>query len=672
MATSVTDFYKANPNYVGNANVPQQSQQPQAPKSKRGSGNQSWLSSIISELSGAGGAAAGAATGAALGSVVPGIGNIIGGIAGGVIGGFGGGTAGRLAENKVRDKEYRLGDALKEGAVSGAFGGIGPAWQGARGLSALGKASGSKGIGAGLNALSGMSDDAAKIAGKAISMSGKKAGRAIGQGVLEKGDLAYASRKGLQSTGDKLRGWNRGIAAGANGVSPDSAAAYNRALDGANKWFSGIGKSSQYTNVDDALKALRNSYKASPEAAQAFGKSNADDLASRFLQNLDDNPALKGTLKGKSDKIANNLLDDAFSFSNKKNGDFIEYMSSKINPRYKTVSSGGSAGSVESQILEAFRDAGKSIIDENLMTRSGVNKQFANLLGGSKQVGKALTRDIGSGSGQGVTYGRTLANILGPGADLGGRVLQQVGGVTKYTTPAARGVIMRGITNQSMQPVVQDPTQEEDQSQVQNTYGQAGGQDISGMGGTSSYGGTQQTQQAPKSRYTIDQAIADIQAHPDAKSRKNIMDYYDFVQSGEAAQAKVMGGNLTAQEKKAQQQSQTALRGLQQLKGLYSGAGGGQGRVEGILRNVTGKGGVNSKANAYNQIRNSLTTSLARAFGETGVLTDQDREVYLQALPRLEDNPEEAAIKLKYLEEQLANSFSGDNQSNLSSAIGGQ
>lgn len=656
MATSVTDFYKANPNYVGNANVPQQSQQPQAPKSKRGSGNQSWLSSIISELSGAGGAAAGAATGAALGSVVPGIGNIIGGIAGGVIGGFGGGTAGRLAENKVRDKEYRLGDALKEGAVSGAFGGIGPAWQGARGLSALGKASGSKGIGAGLNALSGMSDDAAKIAGKAISMSGKKAGRAIGQGVLEKGDLAYASRKGLQSTGDKLRGWNRGVAAGANGVSPDSAAAYNRALDGANKWFSGIGKSSQYTNVDDALKALRNSYKASPEAAQAFGKSNADDLASRFLQNLDDNPALKGTLKGKSDKIAGNLLDDAFSFSNKKNGDFIEYMSSKINPRYKTVSSGGSAGSVESQILEAFRDAGKSIIDENLMTRSGVNKQFANLLGGSKQVGKALTRDIGSGSGQGVTYGRTLANILGPGADLGGRVLQQVGGVTKYTTPAARGVIMRGITNQSMQPVVQDPTQEQDQSQVQNTYGQAGGQDISGMGDPMQQ--TEGQQMPQQSAYSLQQALADLKAHPDAKSRKNIMDYYDFVQSGEAAQAKAMGGNLTAQEKKTQQQTQTALKGLEQLQGLYGGAGGGQGRVEGIFNTISGKGGANSKANAYNQIRRSLTTALARALGETGIMTDQDREVYLEALPRLEDNPEEAAIKIQYLKEMLADNAS--------------
>lgn len=98
-------------------------QQPQAapaqPQKPRGRGG--WLSSLISELGGAGGAAGGAATGAAIGSVVPGLGTLIGGALGAGVGGFLGGTGGRVVENKVRDNRVGLGDALKEGALSGAF-----------------------------------------------------------------------------------------------------------------------------------------------------------------------------------------------------------------------------------------------------------------------------------------------------------------------------------------------------------------------------------------------------------------------------------------------------------------------------------------------------------------------------------------------------------------------
>ena len=147
--------------------------------------------------------------------------------------------------------------------------------------------------------------------------------------------------------------------------------------------------------------------------------------------------------------------------------------------------------------------------------------------------------------------------------------------------------------------------------------------------------------------YTLDQAMADIQRDP-----KNAASYKWVYEQSQ----KTGGTQLTAQEKKAQKQAQTALQGLTQLKQLFSSAGGGQNRLPGILGNVQGKLGGNSKADSYNKIRDSLTTSLARAFGETGVLTDQDREVYKQALPRLEDTAEEAQIKLQYLEDMLAGS----------------
>jgi hypothetical protein len=90
------------------------------PAKKKGRGG--FITSLISEAGGTGGAIGGASLGATIGSVVPGIGTVIGGLAGAGIGGFLGGTGGRLAENKIRDDEYRVGDALKEGAISGVAG----------------------------------------------------------------------------------------------------------------------------------------------------------------------------------------------------------------------------------------------------------------------------------------------------------------------------------------------------------------------------------------------------------------------------------------------------------------------------------------------------------------------------------------------------------------------
>lgn len=77
-----------------------------------------WWTALTSELGGAGGAAGGAAIGTA---IMPGVGTLLG--AG--IGGFLGGAGGRIAENEIRDNRVGLGDALKEGAVSGVLSGAG-------------------------------------------------------------------------------------------------------------------------------------------------------------------------------------------------------------------------------------------------------------------------------------------------------------------------------------------------------------------------------------------------------------------------------------------------------------------------------------------------------------------------------------------------------------------
>lgn len=114
------------------------------PQKKKG-GRGGFLTSLISEGGGLGGAVSGGATGAAIGSAVPVLGTAVGGILGAGIGGFLGGGGGRVVENIVRDDRLGVGDALKEGAMSGAFGAAGQgltALRGARAASKVAKSGG--------------------------------------------------------------------------------------------------------------------------------------------------------------------------------------------------------------------------------------------------------------------------------------------------------------------------------------------------------------------------------------------------------------------------------------------------------------------------------------------------------------------------------------------------
>lgn len=624
-------------------NQPQKSGAVKPPVRNRGG----FLSSLISEGSGV--ASAAAVTPLALAAAPATFGLSLLAIP---AAGFVGSGAGRVLENQVRDDrglfdrssttgKSSLAEALEEGGLSALFSGVPVAGKFAAGVGG-------------------------KLASKAAPLAAGKLGTAISnapnisnslQNVAKSGAGKLVAETGdnlLQRAGSGLRAIQRGIVPGNNGLSTQNARAYNAALDSANKWFHGIGKSAQFTNAEEAVSALSKAYKAAPEAAKTFGKKNADELSRLFLQNIDDNPALRGVLKGKNAKVVQNLLDDAAKFGGKKSGDFVEYMSTKINPRYRTISSGGSAGSVESQILEAFRDAGKNIIDEGLKTRSGVNKQLSALMGATKELGKTITRDTGANAGQGLTLGRMASNVVGSVADVTGRALQQVGNAATspvvqqalvqgagklanamVSPPPGRGQLLGGTTgNMLTNDLVQSGQSPTEQYAPQSTYG---------LGAP-----IQKPVEEAYDPYPLANAISDIQRDP--RNAQKYMDYYDFVQKARTPATT----KLTAQEKRVAQQAQSAYQGLQQLKGLYKNAGGGQNRFGGSIANVQGLLGWNSDADAYNKIRQGLTTRLARALGETGVLTDQDREVYLKMLPRLEDTEDEAAIKIQILEDSLA------------------
>lgn len=651
MAITVQDFLNANPDYVGQANYVQP-QQPQAPKKQSGKGG--FLSSIISELGGAGGAAAGATAGAALGAPIGGIGAIPGGIIGGIIGGFGGGFGGRVAENKIRDNRLGIGAALKEGALSGVMGGIGPAFQGARGAYAAGKAAGYGGEGLfnTIKAGGGLLNEAIAAAGetggksasqqlaKTLIGSGAKTGKAVGQGITNTGDIAYAAQKGLQSAGKQLRGLNRGIVSGNAEITPQEAISQNRALDKVNKWFSGIGKSKQYENADDAMKALSNTYKVSGEGAQVFGKK-ANVVIDKFIQNLDNNPILRN-LTSKESALVTELSNDISKI--KTNADFVDYMAKRVNPLYKELRN-GNPGSVKTQIYEAFRQAGKATIDENMATRSGVNKQFANLLGATSNLGRSITRDTGTGIGQGPTLSRLIGNVSGAGMDILGRSAQQLGKVTKYTTPAITGAATRGLFNGG-QPVDQTQT-DMMQSDQQNVMG---GQDM--MGQQDMMGGQMnQIAQVPQqSAYSLQQALADYQRAPTLKAQQQVMDYYDFVSKAEAAQQKANTPKLTASQQKSVDQVNSVSDLANQIENSYIQAGGGGG-VKGFGTQLATKvPGLASQAKAYESLRKANIAPLARAIsGEVGVLTDRDIARAEGLLPKLSDTQYEAQLKMNQL-----------------------
>lgn len=158
------------------------------PKKKGGRGGTA--TSLISE----GGALGGALAGAAAGSVVPIIGTAIGGIIGGGIGAFGG----RLAENKVRDDRWGVGDAAKEGAITTVLGAPGKAIKGAvkAGQALKGGAGLEDALIAGASKASGPSMIKAAIAGKAADSADALATKALG---LTKGQ----KNKFFEKTGEK-------------------------------------------------------------------------------------------------------------------------------------------------------------------------------------------------------------------------------------------------------------------------------------------------------------------------------------------------------------------------------------------------------------------------------------------------------------------------------------
>jgi hypothetical protein len=111
---------------------------------------------------------------------------------------------------------------------------------------------------------------------------------------------------------------------------------------------------------------------------------------------------------------------------------------------------------------------------------------------------------------------------------------------------------------------------------------------------------------------------------------------------------------VSATKQKAVAGAKQAQASLGSIEQQYKAAGGGQGRLGGLLANLTGKVGANDQAKAYNDTAVSLAASLYKGLGNTGTITDADQKRIAALIPKTTDTKGEAAAKLAQLEQLLA------------------
>ena len=695
MATKVQEFLQRNPTYIGYSNTANRTAPAPAPKSKKGSKNKNWLSSIISEVSGAGGALGGAATGAAIGSVVPGIGTLIGGVAGGIAGGFAGGTGGRLVENKVRDDEYRLGDALKEGAISGVLGGVGPAWQGARGLRALSKAGVGKGVGA-------VGEAGATRLASMQKVNPPELYRLSKLGFVKPTDVTYALKNAEAISGGVAPGARaaRGIASGGlddltkaarltggrNVAERAGNSAYRSTLGIDDILMPGQTKPTTIFKADDlAGEARRIGLKGSPAQMQRqaavqynrFNKQVADRLAestasintTQLFTNAEKNvmkqlPLKVGTTNTQDELIRTLIQLDDVAVKGKVNATAIHKFKNglRVDSAFKKLSTGGNLTAKETVDLALWKEA-DNWIKELAPAAKELTTRQSRLYGLAQGLGR-MTRTPGDPKSMVDLGARILSPTIRKGQNAVGRGLMAAGGaqaglagaIPGVTKPILKGTAVRGIAGNTLNPSV--PPESEGQELMQEDTTLYGPTAQRGLGGAISGSYAPQRQSA----YSLEQAMADLAnpANASPKAQQQIMDRYEFISKAEAAQNKGSGSGLNI-TKITGQQYQLAKRGeqsLQQLAQLLQSDPGALQRTATPGRKLPIVGGFISNAartGDIDAIGYNIAASLLRL--ETGAAANEGeiRNLMSQIMPRAGDSPQTVQTKL----EQLRTAFGG-------------
>ena len=505
----------------------------QQPQKKKGRGG--FLSSLISEVGGAGGAAGGAAIGASLGSVVPGLGTAIGGLIGAGIGGFAGGTSGRLAENKIRDDQYNLGSAVKEGLLSGALSSAGQAFS----LAKAGKAvTGEKGL---ANALKNISAGGSEQAARIGRVEGFGRGlKASGMGLAQGAQARGVQPLGAAQSDEFIKAITASTKKGGFGIPAGSPEAMQRALE---PKLTNLTQqlTQKYASNNVPLSANEISKLSSSILKKVSTQGGLDQGATRYAQ--------EQVLRLGKTKDINGLWDFA------KN---IEGVSSSLGKGSTAATTNKNAviNIIRGEIRPVLNTKVPGVATDNALYSSAKNANELLIKATKNQTGGGLVSRISTS--QPVKAGET---ILGSKVESVGRALAGTGGpVTKVTNqmirqaPASLGRAIYGATQAPEAPVEQDTGMQQGMDQ-----GMAPDQSMSmgqGMGMDQAMGGMMGGMQQPEV-YSQQAVMADIQRDP-----KNASTYLKLYETFTPKQPTSNIGKTSAAQYNLAQQGTNALTQL--------------------------------------------------------------------------------------------------------------
>lgn len=143
-------------------------------------------------------------------------------------------------------------------------------------------------------------------------------------------------------------------------------------------------------------------------------------------------------------------------------------------------------------------------------------------------------------------------------------------------------------------------------------------------------------------RSQLEDAYVQALMASDAKSADAIGTMIDMLDNTETRNAKTAKSGTAAK-------SANAAKAMQNLMSIYEQGGGAQGPMGALsgLLNKASFGTLNPKQAAYEDMQQAAAVQVARANGETGVLSNQDIQNYMKMLPTFSDNPQQAQIKLQ-------------------------
>lgn len=599
-----------------------------APQKQKGKGG--FLSSIISELSGAGGAAAGAAYGATAGSIIPGAGTLVGGILGGAIGGLTGGFGGRVAENKIRDNRYGFGDAAKEGALSGVFGAGGEAFQGLR---------------------------AARTAGIGVAEALKTAPK----------DL-QAARAAIRA-GSALKGGER-VAADAYNLLPGSkVGSHTLSTTQSKELLSHVQSVSKAVNPEQVLADLENHITQTGKQIGTAVEQGNRALTKAEVQQLttDSSSAISKVAGLGEDKPAvQQFINDLKKVKDLKGlQEFRQSVADQIN--FGKV--GGTKPGTQ-QALRNLREVVAPFVDNNVAGLSEANQAFSL----SKEALPFVQHNVANPKGLSVPIKGPLGklSIGGRGTNaargLVGKTLQAVGGgeagagILKQQLKLQGAKGLAGAISGLGQPQGQTQGQPQDPTQLDPTQSGVMQTNPDGSYSPTTPGNMNDTFNVndPSAQAPPQQGFYNLQNFQSdaARDPKHLSDYLSLLKysDGQVASANKLSTASTklpaAQQLRKDALSQ-ALGSLDSATANLTSAGGAQG-PKGNLATIPGIGQyLDPHGAAYHNTKIEIATSLAKAVTGGSRVAQNVIDHYMKSLPDVNDTPEYAASKVAKLQAEL-------------------